>query len=133
MKIGILTPHYALNAGAALQAWALQTYLQKNGYEAKVVNYGKIGWSFKYSINCTNLRHFVGSFYRGFKTFFLSFGIESYRRRLFRDFLYPVMRVDRPSRKEETIIALLSCGEAPEEFDVADSPRKSLEEVFVHE
>ena len=35
--------------------------------------------------------------------------------------------------KEETLIALLSCGEAPEEFDVADSPRKSLEEVFVHE
>lgn len=33
-------------------------------------------------------------------------------------------------KKEETIIALLSCGEAPGEFDVADSPRKSLDEVF---
>lgn len=36
-------------------------------------------------------------------------------------------------KKDETIIALLSCGEAPGEFDVADSPRKSLDEVFVHE
>ncbi len=39
-----------------------------------------------------------------------------------------------PSLKnDETIIALLSCGEAPAEFDVAESPRKLIKEVFVGE
>lgn len=33
----------------------------------------------------------------------------------------------------ETIIALLSCGEAPDEFDLAASPRKPIKEVFVDE
>lgn len=103
MKIGILTLHHALNAGAVLQAWALQTYLQKNGYAAKVVNYGKIGWPFKYSLNFANLRRFAGSCYYGCRTFFLTFGVETYRRRLFRDFLYSIMRVDRPAKKRDVL------------------------------
>lgn len=36
-------------------------------------------------------------------------------------------------KEHETIIALLSCGEAPDEFDLAASPRKPLKEVFVNE
>lgn len=36
-------------------------------------------------------------------------------------------------KNDEMIIALLSCGEAPDEFDIAESPRKLLEEVFVYE
>lgn len=31
----------------------------------------------------------------------------------------------------ETVIAILSCGEAPDEFDVASSPRKNLNEYFM--
>ena len=34
-------------------------------------------------------------------------------------------------KKSETIVALLSCGIAPDEFDVAMSPRKELAEVLV--
>ena len=36
-------------------------------------------------------------------------------------------------RDSETVIALLTCGETPEEFDVAASPRKNLEEVLIVE
>lgn len=34
-------------------------------------------------------------------------------------------------RPSETVIAILTCGEAPDEFDIAASPRKGLNETFV--
>lgn len=39
MKIGILTFHDAHNYGAVLQAYALKTYLNKDGFDAKIINY----------------------------------------------------------------------------------------------
>lgn len=39
MKVGILTFHRAVNYGAVLQAWALQTFLKNNGYETYIVDY----------------------------------------------------------------------------------------------
>lgn len=39
MKVGILTFHDAHNYGAVLQAYALRTFLRRNGYEASIVNY----------------------------------------------------------------------------------------------
>lgn len=39
MKIGIVTYSSAHNYGAVLQAWALQTYLKKQGYQVEIVNY----------------------------------------------------------------------------------------------
>ncbi|HZL09027.1 MAG TPA: polysaccharide pyruvyl transferase family protein [Prolixibacteraceae bacterium] len=39
MKIGILTFHWATNYGAILQAYALQTYLEKLGHEVYIINY----------------------------------------------------------------------------------------------
>lgn len=39
MRIGICTFHYALNAGAVLQAYALQTILEKYGHEVFFVDY----------------------------------------------------------------------------------------------
>lgn len=39
MKIGILTFQNAHNWGASLQAFALKTYLEKQGYEVKIINY----------------------------------------------------------------------------------------------
>lgn len=39
MKIGIVTFHCSYNYGSALQAYALQTYLKKCGYNAKIINY----------------------------------------------------------------------------------------------
>lgn len=35
-----------------------------------------------------------------------------------------------PIQDSETVIAILSCGEAPEEFDVASSPRKPVETIY---
>lgn len=39
MKIGILTFHRAENFGAVLQCYALQTFLQNNGYDVEVIDY----------------------------------------------------------------------------------------------
>lgn len=39
MKIGIITFHNALNAGAVLQAYALQTFLQQQGHTVEFINY----------------------------------------------------------------------------------------------
>lgn len=39
MKVGILTFHRAINYGAVLQAWALQTFLQSKGYETSIIDY----------------------------------------------------------------------------------------------
>lgn len=38
MKIGILTPHYAFNYGAVLQAFALLTYLKSQGHDVVIIN-----------------------------------------------------------------------------------------------
>lgn len=39
MKIGIVTFHASHNYGSMLQAWALQTYLVKQGHEVEIINY----------------------------------------------------------------------------------------------
>lgn len=39
MKIGIITFHASFNYGSMLQAWALQTYLERLGHEVQIVNY----------------------------------------------------------------------------------------------
>ena len=39
MKIGIITFHASFNYGSMLQAWALQTFLEKQGHEVKIFNY----------------------------------------------------------------------------------------------
>lgn len=42
MKIGIVTFHNALNAGAVLQAYALQTFLSQLGHQVEFINYSPI-------------------------------------------------------------------------------------------
>lgn len=37
-KIGLITPHYANNYGAKLQAFALKEFLQEIGYEVQIIN-----------------------------------------------------------------------------------------------
>lgn len=39
MRIGVITFHASHNYGSMLQAWALQTYLEKQGHEVEFVNY----------------------------------------------------------------------------------------------
>lgn len=38
MKIGLLSPHYAFNYGAVLQAFALKTFLRSIGHDAIIIN-----------------------------------------------------------------------------------------------
>lgn len=106
MKIGILTFHHSLNCGAALQAWALQTHLRKCGYDASIVNYGRIGWPGKYYFRSDSLRHFVGSFYNDFNTFFRTFAIETNRRHLYRRFMREQMALGSKVSK----IGIAKCG-----------------------
>ncbi|MCI8420514.1 MAG: polysaccharide pyruvyl transferase family protein [Oscillospiraceae bacterium] len=42
IKISCLTFHDSLNYGAVLQAYALQTYCIKNGYEYEIINYSNV-------------------------------------------------------------------------------------------
>lgn len=93
MRIGIITFHHALNCGAVLQAWALQTYLQKQGYSAEIVNYGKIGWPGKYYLKLDSLRHIAGTLYNNAHRFFISFAIEDYRRNLYCRFMRDAMHL----------------------------------------
>lgn len=101
MKIGIFTFHHSLNVGAALQAWALQAYLCSVGYDAALVNYGKIGWPGRCRLRKDSLRHFVGSFYRCLRTFFQTFCIESYRRSLYRKFMLEEMALGAEVKKHD--------------------------------
>ncbi|MFA7192941.1 MAG: polysaccharide pyruvyl transferase family protein [Bacilli bacterium] len=39
MRIGVITFHKALNYGALLQTYALQTFLTQQGYDSKLINY----------------------------------------------------------------------------------------------
>jgi hypothetical protein len=39
MTIGIITHHIALNAGAVLQSYALQTVLKRLGHHAEFIDY----------------------------------------------------------------------------------------------
>lgn len=39
MRIGTITFHWATNYGAVLQAYALQQYLKKSGFETEIINY----------------------------------------------------------------------------------------------
>lgn len=49
MRIGILTFHYAHNYGAVLQAFALKTYLTRQGHDVKIINYRNKTIASKYS------------------------------------------------------------------------------------
>lgn len=48
MKIGIITCHNVYNYGASLQAYALQTFLQRYGHDVHIINYQPIYLSFHY-------------------------------------------------------------------------------------
>ncbi len=38
-KIGILTFYKSVNYGSALQAWALQHFLEQKGYNVEIIEY----------------------------------------------------------------------------------------------
>lgn len=50
MKVGILTFHRAENFGAALQVYALQSFLQKKGCDVDVIDYRNLAIESMYDI-----------------------------------------------------------------------------------
>ena len=64
-RIGILTFHTAINYGAVLQAYALQKYLNEQGYDCEVIDYQckKINDNYKIlKIKSKNLKKIIISF-----------------------------------------------------------------------
>jgi len=57
MRLGILTFHWATNYGAILQAYALQTYLQKMGHVVYIINY-RPGRYKKFILKCFYTKRF---------------------------------------------------------------------------
>ncbi len=49
-KVGIITFHASYNCGSMLQAYALQKFLQKNGYEPEMIDFSSEGQRRLYSI-----------------------------------------------------------------------------------
>ena len=64
MKIGIITFHWAVNYGAILQTYALQTYLENKGHEVWIINYKPK----KYDLTYLNILLYPKTFIR-FKSF----------------------------------------------------------------
>lgn len=59
MKIYTITLHHILNSGSALQAYALQKFLIKNGYETEIINYRPIYFQSKTDFFKTILRNTI--------------------------------------------------------------------------
>jgi len=79
MKIGIVTFNSAYSYGAVLQAYALQTYLEKTGHEPFFINYSQLDrplvwkpvgflrkakWDLIRGTNCRILHHYFHAFQR---------------------------------------------------------------------
>ena len=54
MKIGIITFHNSYNCGSMLESYAIQTVVQKLGYEAEIVNFSSEGQKEIYAIRFKN-------------------------------------------------------------------------------
>lgn len=67
MKIGLLTFHTAANFGAALQAYALQEFLEESGYDVEYLDYQnhtrRMAYDMRYHVKeCLKTRRFVEAF-----------------------------------------------------------------------
>lgn len=89
MKVGILTFHRAINYGAVLQAWALQTFLRNKGYDTSVIDYRCKSIEDNYNIfswNKITNNGFVAFLKKTLSNLYHSRGILN-RRKMFEDFL----------------------------------------------
>lgn len=83
MKIGIVTYHRSLNCGAVLQAYALQTFLERNfDVKASIVDCRVRVSRKRFAFSCASLKRFLGSVFYSM----LTVGIEDWRRMLYDSF-----------------------------------------------
>ena len=77
MRIGIVTYHRSLNCGAVLQAYALQTFLERNfDVEVSIVDCRVRVSRKRFAFSCASIKRFLGSVYHSL----LTVGIEDWRR-----------------------------------------------------
>lgn len=69
-KVGIITYHRSINYGAMLQAYALRHTVQELGYDAEVIDYGKIGQNKIFYWSTVSAKAIIGSFINNFLRLF---------------------------------------------------------------
>jgi hypothetical protein len=78
IKIGIITFHWGTNYGGVLQSYALQTFLEKKGFDVEIINYAKI--SFRDSFwRCFRVRKLNGVF-SNIKNYIKEKNIDKFRK-----------------------------------------------------
>lgn len=87
MKIGVMTWWRNTNYGGFLQGLALQTFLQKNGFDVEMVRYAFppvrfSAWSVVCSRRITSLRQFLAAVVDIFRALFINGGLFARMRRL---------------------------------------------------
>jgi hypothetical protein len=94
MKIGIITYHWAYNYGAVMQAYALQTYLEKRGHIVEFINYvpinQKAGLLRKYigrNIKSTKLKWKTAQREKNFHTFVSKLNVSSIKYTSYQELL----------------------------------------------
>lgn len=78
MKIGILTFHWGTNYGGVLQSFALQSFLQKKGFDVKIVNFAPL--TFRDSIYRCFRTKSPKALYSNLKNFIKEKNIEKFRK-----------------------------------------------------
>lgn len=84
MKLGILTFHRAISYGAVLQAYALNTFLKEQGYDAEIIDYRNDYFEALYHSKKVNLEE-----YEQFKN---NFGLKQKVKRMIEIIYIPLLR-----------------------------------------
>lgn len=100
-RVGIITFHRSINYGAVLQAYALQNTIKKLGYDAEVIDYGKIGQDKLFFWSTCSVKAIIGSFINNCLRLFG----EKKRLDKFKNFSEKVIKISSKhySNKEELI------------------------------
>lgn len=78
IKIGIITFHWGTNYGGVLQSYALQTFLEKIGFDVQIINYAKI--SFRDSFwRCFRVRK-LNEVFSNIKNYIKEKNIDKFRK-----------------------------------------------------
>lgn len=109
-KIGILTYHFVLNYGAAMQAWALQEYLKKIGHQVELIDYrpGHLekGGNFYFPKNMKLLRMNLITAFIKLRSFFHIFSRQmKVKKSKFQDFQNSYLNLSQKTIKQLKCVA----------------------------
>ena len=102
MKIGVITCHAVFNYGAALQAFALSTYLQECGHSVETINYIPEYFNHRYNFWYRNPKSRFYKIFKLSKVLFLPFALYNYyikqlykRVKPFREFEHQYLKLSK--------------------------------------